>query len=53
MAVIIKWFTHLMEALFCFLKKTGVFLMSFTEEQTAFRDSVSKMVARHVAPIAA
>ncbi len=27
--------------------------MSFTEEQIAFRDSVRKMVARHVAPIAA
>jgi alkylation response protein AidB-like acyl-CoA dehydrogenase len=27
--------------------------MSFTEEQLAFRDSVRKMVARHVAPIAA
>src|SRR5207237_6192776 len=27
--------------------------MSFTEEQTAFRDGVRKMVARHVAPIAA
>jgi alkylation response protein AidB-like acyl-CoA dehydrogenase len=27
--------------------------MSFTEEQIAFRDNVRKMVARHVAPIAA
>jgi alkylation response protein AidB-like acyl-CoA dehydrogenase len=27
--------------------------MSFTEEQVAFRDTVRKMVARHVAPIAA
>jgi alkylation response protein AidB-like acyl-CoA dehydrogenase len=27
--------------------------MSFTEEQIAFRDTVRKMVARHVAPIAA
>src|SRR5271156_5252560 len=27
--------------------------MSFTEEQNAFRDSIQKMVARHVAPIAA
>ena len=27
--------------------------MSFTEEQTAFRDTVRKMVAKHVAPIAA
>jgi alkylation response protein AidB-like acyl-CoA dehydrogenase len=27
--------------------------VSFTEEQTAFRDNVRKMVARHVAPIAA
>jgi len=25
MAVIIKWFTHSMEALFCFQKKTEVF----------------------------
>src|ERR1700742_3066303 len=28
-------------------------VMSFTEEQNAFRDSIQKMVARHVAPIAA
>ena len=27
--------------------------MSFTEEQNAFRDGIAKMVARHVAPIAA
>src|SRR5450755_3799045 len=27
--------------------------VSFTEEQNAFRDSIQKMVARHVAPIAA
>ena len=27
--------------------------MSFTEEQIAFRDSIRKMVAKHVAPIAA
>ncbi|MCA6108451.1 acyl-CoA dehydrogenase family protein [Bradyrhizobium cenepequi] len=27
--------------------------MSFTEEQTAFRDNIRKMVARHVAPVAA
>src|ERR1700758_1759048 len=27
--------------------------MSFSEEQVAFRDNVRKMVARHVAPIAA
>ena len=27
--------------------------MSFTEEQTAFRDSIRRMVAKHVAPIAA
>ncbi len=27
--------------------------MSFTEEQIAFRDTVRKMVAKHVAPIAA
>src|SRR3954466_12459827 len=27
--------------------------MSFTEEQVAFRDTVRKMVAKHVAPIAA
>src|ERR1700739_2232044 len=34
-------------------KKTPGVLMSFTEEQTAFRDSVRKMAARHVAPIPA
>src|ERR1700730_18753036 len=28
-------------------------VMSFTEEQSAFRDSVQKMAAKHVAPIAA
>ena len=28
-------------------------IMSFTEEQDAFRDSVRRMVAKHVAPIAA
>src|SRR6266704_418947 len=28
-------------------------VMSFTEEQIAFRDNVRKMVAKHVAPIAA
>ncbi len=27
--------------------------MSFTEEQTAFRDGIRRMVAKHVAPIAA
>src|ERR1700743_2532491 len=27
--------------------------MSFTEEQDAFRDSIQRMVAKHVAPIAA
>src|SRR6478736_6015871 len=32
--------------------KTG-FRMSFSEEQVAFRDNVRRMVARHVAPIAA
>lgn len=52
MAVIIKWFTHSMEALFLLTKKDQGLFMSFTEE-AAFRDSVRKMVARHVAPIAA
>src|ERR1700744_4163712 len=33
-------------------EKRGI-AMSFTEEQDAFRDSVRKMVAKHVAPIAA
>src|SRR5689334_16236396 len=32
--------------------ETGV-RMSFSEEQVAFRDNVRRMVARHVAPIAA
>jgi len=35
-----------------FPNRIGPF-MSFTEEQIAFRESVRKMVARHVAPIAA
>src|SRR5437879_871579 len=42
----------LKESHFLTLKKIGPF-MSFTEEQLAFRDSIRKMVAKHVAPIAA
>jgi alkylation response protein AidB-like acyl-CoA dehydrogenase len=52
---IIKWITHSMEVLFfeTYTKNPGSTPMSFTEEQIAFRDNVRKMVARHVAPIAA
>jgi alkylation response protein AidB-like acyl-CoA dehydrogenase len=44
-----------MEVLFfeTYTKNPGSTPMSFTEEQIAFRDNVRKMVARHVAPIAA
>src|ERR1700732_2714928 len=41
-----------MKALFLALTKDRPF-MSLTEEQLAFRDTVRKMVGRHVAPIAA
>src|ERR1700746_2858786 len=34
-------------------KQARGILMSFTEEQVAFRDNIRRMVARHVAPIAA
>src|SRR5207253_10280687 len=51
--VIIKWITHSMEVLFLLPQEGPGLFMSFTEEQTAFRDGVRKMVARHVAPIAA
>src|ERR1700743_4020438 len=43
-----------MEAPFLnFQTKSAGTPMSFTEEQIAFRDSVRRMVAKHVAPIAA
>src|SRR6201999_79937 len=53
--VIIKWITHSKKApFFDFLTKNRPGTrMSFTEEQNAFRDSIQKMVAKHVAPIAA